>query len=539
MLLLRIPLPLLARRPPLPLPLPRRHIHLTLPLATPRAFLLADIGEGITECEILKWHVLPQQQVQTFDPLCEVQSDKASVEITSPWEGRVVELCVKEGGVVRVGGRLCVLDVEGGEAGIGHEETSQKEHVKVYAPEPFSPAPALEPAPAPAPAPAPTPPPQARRPHPLDPSNPPPSRASPAAAAPVPDKDSTTLALPSVRHYARSLSVPLSLVPGSGKTGRITREDVDKYLSLQAPAAGTGTGSFAGPQGSGLEIDTPVELGRTRYAMFRSMTLSLQIPHFGYSAQLDLTALSHLLPQLNAHIPAQYLPPAPLPSQPASVCPGAIYKTPPPAVQGDPLEQYSKLTFLPLLLKALAGAMLEWPLFRSTLQPSSGAAGGESAARPSLLVRPHADISLALSTPTGLYTPTLFSVDTLSPYALAGRIARLTRLGRQVPSALSPPDFGRGGTLAVSNIGALGSGTVAHPLLVPGIGLAIVVLGRAKWVDEVDPSGGEFGEVRRRLKMDVSWAGDHRVVEGAEIAAFVEAWRGWVESPGRMIGAGR
>ncbi|KZT61862.1 CoA-dependent acyltransferase, partial [Calocera cornea HHB12733] len=518
-----------------------------------RPFLLADIGEGITECEILRWHVVPSQHVLTFDPLCEVQSDKASVEITSPWDGSVTELCVPEGAVVKVGGRLCVIEVEG-EAGARTAQAEGAEHVQVKAPEPFppAPAPAAEPA-APPPAPAPTPAAAApRRPHPLDPSHPAPAPApSPAGSQP----SGESLALPSVRHFARSHGIDdLSpLAPGSGKSGRVERADVERYLAslaLSGPAGAAGPAVGEGsarPAKEEEEGDTVLELGRTRYAMFRSMTQSLQIPHFGYSAQLDLTALHALLPQLNAHIPAPYRP-TPAPTQPPAVCPGSIYKTVPAEVPGDPLEEYQKLTYLPLLMKGLAGAMMEWPLFRSTmsLPPASPGAGADAAAaaagsgRPQLIVRPHADISLALSTPTGLYTPTIPAVDLLSPYALAGRIARLSRLGRQVPSALSPAEFnhGRGGTLAVSNVGAIGAGTTAHPLLVPGIGLAIVVLGRAKWVDEVDPAGGEHGAVRRRLKMDVSWAGDHRVVEGAEIAAFVEAWRAWVERPGRMLGAG-
>lgn len=91
----------------------------------------------------------------------------------------------------------------------------------------------------------------------------------------------------------------------------------------------------------------------------------------------------------------------------------------------------------------------------------------------------------------------------------------------------------RGGTLTVSNIGGIGDGEGAHPVLVPGGGVAIVAIGRAKWIWDVSKNEGE-----RRLKVDVSWTADHRVVEGAELVAFVEAWRGWVETPHRLIGEG-
>lgn len=90
----------------------------------------------------------------------------------------------------------------------------------------------------------------------------------------------------------------------------------------------------------------------------------------------------------------------------------------------------------------------------------------------------------------------------------------------------------RGGTLTVSNVGAIGAGEFASPVLVPGGGVAIVAVGRAKWVRDE----GRDGE--RRLKVGVSWSADHRVVEGAELAAFVECWREWLEHPERMIADG-
>lgn len=90
-----------------------------------------------------------------------------------------------------------------------------------------------------------------------------------------------------------------------------------------------------------------------------------------------------------------------------------------------------------------------------------------------------------------------------------------------------------GGTLTISNIGAVAPGArFAHPVLVPGGGVAIAAIGRAVWVRDEERDG------ERRLKAGVSWSADHRVVEGAELAAFVECWRGYVENPERMIAEG-
>jgi 2-oxoisovalerate dehydrogenase E2 component (dihydrolipoyl transacylase) len=175
--------------------------------------------------------------------------------------------------------------------------------------------------------------------------------------------------------------------------------------------------------------------------------------------------------------------------------------------------------------------MLEWPLFRSSITPLS--ADAALTTKPTLTVRPHADISVALSTPTGLYTPTLQHVEASSIYALSARLKHISHLGKQTPCGLTPAEMPkRGGTISVSNVGSIGAGDFASPVLVPGGGVAIVALGRAKWVWDVDRGNGE-GE--RRLKIGVSWSADHRVVEGAELAAFVECWRGYVEAPERLI----
>ncbi|KAG6887144.1 hypothetical protein C0995_001027 [Termitomyces sp. Mi166 len=477
-------------------------------------FKLADIGEGITECEIIKWSVAPSGNVQAFDPLCEVQSDKASVEITSPYDGVVKELLVQEGEVAKVGAGLCLIEVE-------EEDTGSKESNPTSEPTstPVHSEQATSSVPPPVEAPAPPKVESSRRLHPLDPNF-------------MPAGDSATavsvLAPPSVRHYARQNGVDLvQLAPGSGKSGRIEKRDVDAFLARSAE-----------PQAQTVKSgeDIVVELGRTRYGMWKAMVKasnSLEIPHFGYSTSLDITALHNLLPTLNTHIPPHLSASTPKATSTA-VNPSSIY--PSPTHPDIPAEhRYRRLTYLPILLKTLSKAMIEWPLFRASITPAT-----ESivSSKPTLTVRPHADISIALSTPTGLYTPTLTQADTHSVYTLASSIQAIAHRGRQVPCGLTLADMPRrGGTITVSNVGAIGAGEYASPVLVPGGGVAIVALGRAKWVWDVDGERGEKGG-ERRLKLGVSWSADHRVVEGAELAAFVECWRGYVESPERLIAEG-
>ncbi|KIJ45045.1 hypothetical protein M422DRAFT_227581 [Sphaerobolus stellatus SS14] len=456
-------------------------------------FRLADIGEGITECEVIKWNVKLHATVQSFDPLCEVQSDKASVEITSPFDGIVTELLVKEGDVAKVGEGLCLIETEEEhDADVPEEKSSSEPIIEAPLVEKSQHAPNRP----------------SSKPHPLDPSYPP---AKPRA---------DVLATPSVRHFARQKGVDLTLLTsGSGKGGRFEKRDVEAFLTAKAEPP--------------IAEDQEVELGRTRFAMWKAMTKSLEIPHFGYSTTLDITKVTEMLPILNAHIPSIYRP-APDSTSPPSVSPYSILPNPYPTPQSDLTTHFSRLTVLPLLLKTLSRAMQEWPLFRSSI---SSVPDPSSKQKPTITIRPHADISIALSTPTGLYTPTLTGVDTMNAYQIMGRLRRMQALGRQVPCALGLSEMPkRGGTLTVSNVGAIGQGEYASPVLVPGGGIAIVAIGRAKWVDVVPQDG--VGPTKRRLQVGISWSADHRVVEGAELAAFVETWRSWAEHPERLIGEG-
>ena len=273
---------------------------------------------------------------------------------------------------------------------------------------------------------------------------------------------------------------------------------------------------------------------------FICMTLTTFFFH-SYTTTLDLTAIEKVLETINRHVPRQFQS-SESGSPFRSVDPSSIYPAPSQA-KVPKSYQYDRVTYLPFLLKTLSLAMTEWPLFRSSITPTTPSSSQPP--KPTLTVRPHTDISVALSTLTGLYTPTLSSVDRHSVYGIASSLKHLVTLGRQVPCGLTPKEMPRrGGTITVSNIGAIGKGEGAMPILVPGGGVAIVALGRAKWVWDVDGPGfyeagvGSTKKGERRLQMAVSWSADHRVVEGAELAAFVECWREYVECPERLVGLG-
>lgn len=200
--------------------------------------------------------------VQSFDPLCEVQSDKASVEITSPFDGVVREILVKEGEVAMVGQGLCVIEVDEEVVDITSAEASTPD-VSQPIPNSKSISPTeqiLEESSGSAP----------RRLHPMDPKY---SHSSVS--------NDNVLAKPSVRHYARQHQIDLALLAsGSGRDGRIEKKDIDAFLAQDVSAASVDSVSFIPP--AHTEQEVTVQLGRTRYGMWKAMTQSLEIPHFGY-----------------------------------------------------------------------------------------------------------------------------------------------------------------------------------------------------------------------------------------------------------------
>lgn len=202
-------------------------------------------------------NVKPLAPVQAFDPLLEVQSDKASVEITSPFDGIVKELLVKEGEIAKVGERLCLIEVEEEDTTTKNEaEPSSQREVPPPVPKPFpSSAPPQR---------------EEKRKHPLDPSN----------THRAPSDDSHVLATPSVRHFARQQGVTdLSpLFPGSGRDGRLERHDIEAFLTGTTTQQPTRFSETPGTPGA----DQVVELGRTRYAMWKNMTKSLEMSVQGY-----------------------------------------------------------------------------------------------------------------------------------------------------------------------------------------------------------------------------------------------------------------
>ena len=218
--------------------------------------------------------VKEQSQIQSFDPLCEVQSDKASVEITSPYDGVVKQLLVNEGEVAKVGQGLCLIEVEEeGESthAASTEATGPPESPvhgladvgsahRVTQTETYQPEPVTLP-----------------RKHPLDPAN------DAAHAVVHPDN---VLATPSVRHFARECGVDLAAIgPGSGRDGRVERKDVEAFIARRSASEQLCPVPTPGE-------DVVVDLGRTRYGMWKAM---IQVCRTRLKYFLEMIALCRLL----------------------------------------------------------------------------------------------------------------------------------------------------------------------------------------------------------------------------------------------------
>lgn len=491
-----------------------------------KPYLLADIGEGIRECEIIRWDVKPGSRVEEFQALCEVQSDKASVEVTSRYAGLVKKLSGEVGAIVKVGEPLCWIEVEAEEGEQRGSSTAaqtssgleklDEDSGQVRVPESATPSLTAASQAISAVATAP------RRPHPLDPNGKSTSQPPPAREA---------LAIPSVRRLCKERGIDVRQVTGTGKDGRVTREDVIAFEQPEASSSSTHPTTPSSDPSATTVVSQP--LTGLRKAMFRSLSLSSHIPHFTFSEEIDVTELEALRKRINATTSSNTSGPT-------------------------ALSNISKLTLFPFLLKALSLTLPQHPLFLSkVVSPKDWhlLSYSEQASQ-SQLVGPRTshDVGFALSTSAGLHTPVLRDLQRKSVVEIAKEIATLQRKaleGRLSKEHLSPSSASgqagtEGSTILLSNIGSIGAGTNASPVLPPTGELAMGAIGMVKrgmkWSD--DPSLGLTTTLETnpipipRLLLPVTFAGDHRVLQGTELAAFVKEFKWWVEHPDLWIALG-
>ncbi|HDR9587055.1 TPA: 2-oxo acid dehydrogenase subunit E2 [Burkholderia stabilis] len=428
---------------------------------------MPDIGEGIAEVELVAWHVEVGQTIKEDQPLADVMTDKAAVEIPSPVTGKVIELGGRIGEMMAVGSELIRLEVEGdGNLKAGAPVRETKVETAPVAATPSKPA-------ADVPAEKPAAPRDAKR------APAAPHRAEPAAqprAALAPGE--RPLASPAVRQRAWDMGIELRYVRGSGEAGRILHEDLDAYARTSGGAARPSQAH--GYDERNDETDVPV-IGLRRAIARKMQEAKRRIPHFSYVEEIDVTELESLRTELNHRY-------------------------------GD---TRGKLTPLPLLIRAMVIALRDFPQINARFDDEAGVVTRYGAVH----------MGVATQTDGGLTVPVLRHAEAKDVWSISAEIARLAdavRANRAQRDELS------GSTITISSLGALG-GIVSTPVINhPEVG--IVGVNRI-----VERPMIRDGAVVARKMMNLSSSFDHRVVDGADAAEFIQAVRAVLERPALLF----
>ncbi|PAV71490.1 hypothetical protein WR25_12229 [Diploscapter pachys] len=426
-------------------------------------FKLSDIGEGIAEVQIKEWYVKEGDQVVQFDNLCEVQSDKAAVTITSRYDGTIKKLYYKVDEMAFVGKPLIDIDVASDVAESAKSELSKVEQEK--APKDEKDAPKTEE-----------------------------TRGNQSGG--TLQHPGKVLATPAVRRIAIENKIDLKQVPATGKDGRVLKEDVLKFLGHVKSDYSSGTTNiraspsthFAGHHHHPIKTFSPLAednvvpiRGYTR-AMIKTMTEALKIPHFGYNDEINVDELVKIRRELKE-----------------------LGK-----------ERGVKVSYMPLFIKAASLALLEFPSLNATVDEKLE----------NVIHKASHNICLAMDTPGGLVVPNIKHVEQRSIFEIASELDRLIEAGKR--QQISRDDL-TGGTFTLSNIGAIG-GTYASPVIFPPQ-VAIGAIGKIEKLPKFD----HHDNVYPAHVVKISWAADHRVVDGATMARFSNRWKSYLEKPATML----
>ncbi|APA14689.1 hypothetical protein SS1G_06688 [Sclerotinia sclerotiorum 1980 UF-70] len=449
-------------------PTTHKFFHASAKRLAIKPFMLADIGEGIKECEIIQWFVEPEARVEEWDKLCEVQSDKASVEITSRFSGVIKKLHYEAGDMAQVGKPLLDIDIQGG---VEQEDSSVVEGSN---PSKDSKAQSLDKSPTE---------------YKVDV----PGASQPAAGSqsftPAPKGKHAALATPAVRHLTKELDVNILDVTGTGKDGRVLKEDVHQFARQRDSAPST-TPDLVETNGEPQKEYT-TSLTPVQQQMFKVMTKSLAIPQFLYTDEIDFTKLFQVRDRINKQLAS------------------------------SPINGVAKLSYLPFIVKAVSLTLNHYPILnaRVDIDPATQ--------KPILTMRPQHNIGIAMDTPAGLLVPVLKHAQSTS--SLLSITQSLTSLQSLATTSTLTSSHLSGGTITISNIGNIG-GTYLSPVIVESQ-LAILGIGKLRTIPAFDADGN----VVRKQVINFSWSADHRVIDGATMARAAEMVRGYIEDPETML----
>ena len=438
---------------------------------------LPELGEGVTEGELVKWLVKPGDTVKPDQPVAEVMTDKATVEVPTPVGGVVKDLKFKVGEVIAVEKVLLTLEAGGAAAS--------------------APAPKAESA---KPAAAPAPQAQATA---AKPAAQPPAGATTARSVPgsmhegmganagfyPPVADSKVLATPSTRRLAREMNVDINATKGSGLAGRVTREDVlasgggmETYGSTQAyKAPTTPRPAYQGPAGAAEER---VAIRGIRKKIAENMQMAKHIiPHFTLMDEAVVTELVALRESLKDYAE----------------------------------KNQTKITYLPFVMKAMIATIRQqFPMFNASIDDAAQ----------EIVYKKYFNIGFAADTPNGLVVPVIKNADQKTILEISHEILDLSKRARD---GKLKPDEMKGATITITNIGSVG-GTYATPIINHP---EVAILGMYKISDKLSLQAD--GKVTSAKVMNFTITADHRLIDGAVAANFLRLFISKIQNPGMMM----
>ncbi len=412
---------------------------------------LPDLGEGTVASEIVAWRVKVGDQIAEDQPMVEMSTDKAVVEMPSPVSGRVLSLGGEPGDQIAVGGDLIVLETGEGTGAAPATAAEQPAAKATSSAAPKAQATASV----------------EREEQPAQVANKPAGRV---------------MASPATRARAKQSGIDLTKIAGSGRDGRIQRQDLDAAIQdrqpIKAPARGPASDARR-------EVRTGTEeiriLGVRRVSAQRVAESKRNIPHFSYVEEVDLTELERLRKHLNSQLP-----------------------------KGSP-----SYTYLPFLAMALVRVVEQFPKANSHYD-----------AERNVLVR-HDGVHIGVATQTGdgLKVPVVHHAESLSLKELSAEIRRVTAAARDGTASRNEL---RGSTITITSLGKLG-GIVSTPIInAPEV--AIIGINKA-----VERPVVQNGAIAVRLMMNLSSSFDHRFIDGYDAAETIQALKEKLEQPATIF----
>jgi pyruvate dehydrogenase E2 component (dihydrolipoamide acetyltransferase) len=487
---------------------------------------LPSLGEGVESGDVLEVYVKVGDTVKKDQALFELETDKATVAVPSPQAGKVLSITVKEGETVKVGQVVGTLEGVVGASAPAPSAPAQAAPVQASAP--AAPAASVVPAQvapvaatsapvAPAPvAPAPVAPapvkPSVVTPAPVSPA-PISASVNPVSSSQVSDDD-VIAAGPAIRRFAREVGVDLSGVTGSGEHGRITREDVlsivrnaNQQQSTKQSAAPVASAPAAAPSGAGSESGSRGAAGKSSGE--RPGTAATD--DFGPIRVDRLTKIRKTI--ANQMDKSWSTVPRVVNFDDADVTELEAFRQ---SSKDDYASRGIKLTTMPFLIKAIATALKHHPALNAMIDMEND----------QIIYKDYVNLGIAIDTERGLVVPTLKNADRMSIPDIAYALSELSNRVRNNDFAVS--DL-RGGTFTISNLGAIG-GTYSTPIVnVPEV--AILLVGRSRKLATVM----DDDSIKPRLMMPLSLAYDHRLVDGATAARFLNDIIAYLEAPSRLL----